>query len=255
MDISNCVAIVTGGASGLGAGCCRRLLERGAKAVTILDLAAERGAALAEELGPRSLFIRTDVTDLDSVESAFSRANERFGAANVLIAAAGATVPAKLIGRAGLLPMEKFEAAMRINLYGTLHAIRTAVSTMVSMSADDDGERGVVICLSSGAAFEGQVGQIGYSASKAALVGMTLPLARELAGYGIRVVTIAPGAFDTPIYETMAPAVRASLDAQMLFPKRMGRPEELAMFVEEILRNKMHNGRTYRFDAGLILAP
>lgn len=220
-----------------------------------MDLSAERGTALAEELGPRSLFIHTDVTDLKSVESGFSRANEHFGPANVLIAAAGATVPAKLVGRAGLLPMEKFEAAIKINLYGTIHAIRAAVSMMLPLSTDDDGERGVIICLSSGAAFEGQVGQIGYSASKAALVGMTLPLARELAGYGIRVVTIAPGAFDTPIYETMAPAVKASLNAQMLFPKRMGRPEELAMFVEEIVRNKMHNGRTYRFDAGLILGP
>lgn len=255
MEIGHCVAAVTGGASGLGAGCCRHLLERGAKAVIILDLVAERGAALAEEFGPRAMFIRTDVTDLDSVESAFSLANERFGPANVLIASAGATIPAKLIGRAGPLPMEKFETAIKVNLYGTLHAIRTAVPAMVRLSADDDGERGVVVCLSSGAAFEGQVGQIGYSASKAAVVGMTLPLARELAAYGIRVVTIAPGAFDTPIYETMAPAVRASLDAQMLFPKRMGRPEELAMFVEEIVRNKMHNGRTYRFDAGLILAP
>jgi 3-hydroxyacyl-CoA dehydrogenase / 3-hydroxy-2-methylbutyryl-CoA dehydrogenase len=255
MKIKNSVVVVTGGASGIGEACCRHLIDLGAKGVAIFDMNAERGEALASTLGPQALFVRVDVTDLANVEAGIAATEKRFGPVNVTIAAAGVTLPAKLIGRNGPIPMERFDAAVKINLYGTLHVIRSAVFSMLKAEPNDDGERGVIINVASGAAFEGQIGQVGYSAAKAGVVGMTLPLMRELAPHGIRVVTIAPGAFDTPIYGSMAPAVRAGLEAQFLFPKRMGKPEEFAMFVEEILRNPVHNGRTYRFDSGNILNP
>jgi 3-hydroxyacyl-CoA dehydrogenase / 3-hydroxy-2-methylbutyryl-CoA dehydrogenase len=255
MKISNVVGIVTGGASGIGAACCRRLVEMGAKGVVISDLNEKTGTSLAAELGDRAIFIATDVSDLSSVEAAVAATEKCFGPVNTVIASAGITAPAKLMGRSGMIAVEKFDAAIKTNLYGTLYVIRCAVQSMMKAGVDEDGERGVILCVSSGAAFEGQIGQIGYSAAKAAIVGMTFPLMRELAPEGIRVVTVAPGAFDTPIYGTVPPEVKAGLVAQMLFPKRMGRVEEFALFAEEIIRNPMHNGRTYRFDAGVILNP
>ncbi|MHB2266310.1 SDR family NAD(P)-dependent oxidoreductase [Aliihoeflea sp. 2WW] len=254
MNISESIAVVTGGASGIGAACCKRLIHLGAKGVAILDLNEEAGNNLARELGDRSLFCKTDVADLGSVEAAVDLAESSLGPVNTVIAAAGVAAPARLFGKSGPIPMEKFDATIRVNLYGTLHVIRTAVGSMRKGPELADGERGVIICVSSGAAYEGQVGQIGYSASKAAIVGMTYPLMRELAPEGIRVVTIAPGAFDTPIYDSVPPSVKAGLEAQMMFPKRLGHPEEFAMFVEEIIRNPVHNGRTYRFDSGVILS-
>jgi NAD(P)-dependent dehydrogenase (short-subunit alcohol dehydrogenase family) len=255
MKISESIAVVTGGASGIGAACCRHLIELGAKGVAVLDLNEKSGKALAAELGERAIFIGTDVADLSSVESAVVETERRFGPVNTVIASAGVTLPAKLIGRSGMIDVDKFDAAIKINLYGTLYVIRSAVQSMLKGGVNEDGERGVIICVSSGAAFEGQIGQIGYSAAKAAIVGMTYPLMRELAAEGIRVVTVAPGAFDTPIYGSVPPEVKSQLVAQMLFPKRMGKVEEFALFAEEIIRNPMHNGRTYRFDAGVILNP
>ena len=151
--------------------------------------------------------------------------------------------------------MDRFDAVLRVNLYGTVHVLRSAVVAMQANEPSEDGERGVVVLVSSAAAFEGQVGQVAYSASKGALAGMTMPLARELGGHGIRVVTVAPGAFDTPIYEQVPAEVKESLVAPTLFPKRLGRPEEFALFVEELIRNPAHNGRTYRFDGGATLPP
>lgn len=255
MELKSAIAVVTGGASGIGRACCEHLARQGAEGIAILDRDSDKGEALAGEIGSCAMFARTDVTDPDSVEAAIAATQQCFGPVNVVITSAGAAMPARLIGRNGMIAMEKFDAAMKVNLYGTLHAIRSGVASMLEREPDENGERGVVICVSSGAAFEGQIGQIGYSASKAAIVGMTYPLMRELAGHGVRVVTVAPGAFETPIYETIPPEVRAGLEAQMLFPKRLGKPEEFAMFAEELIRNPMHNGRTYRFDAGLILQP
>jgi len=255
MKLSDSVAIITGGASGIGAACAEYLLDKGAKAVILLDINAESGAAFAGKLGAKSLFIQTDITDLASVEAAVTLAEETFGPITVVINAAGVTLPAKLIGRKGPIPMEKFDAAIKINLYGTLHVIRSVVPSLLKAEPNEDGERGIIINVASGAAFEGQIGQIGYAAAKSAVVGMTMPLFRELAPDGIRVVTVAPGAFDTPIYGTMAPEVKAGIEETFLFPRRMGKPIEFAYFVEEIIRNPIHNGRTYRFDAGNILMP
>jgi 3-hydroxyacyl-CoA dehydrogenase / 3-hydroxy-2-methylbutyryl-CoA dehydrogenase len=255
MNVSDAVIVVTGGASGLGEATCRYMLELGAQGVTILDVSRERGAELALELGERCLFMPSDITDEAAVQEAIEATEARFGAVHVVVAAAGIVGPSKLLTRSGLISMERFEAVMRVNLYGTLHVIRSAAASMRKNEPDADGERGVLIMVASSAAYEGQIGQVAYSASKGALVGMTLPLARELAEYGIRVMTIAPGAFDTPIYETIPAAVREGVVDVQLFPKRLGRPAEFALLVEEIIRNPVHNGRTYRFDGGAILPP
>ncbi|MHC2576454.1 3-hydroxyacyl-CoA dehydrogenase/3-hydroxy-2-methylbutyryl-CoA dehydrogenase [Bradyrhizobium diazoefficiens] len=255
MQITDCVALITGGASGIGEACAEYLLGRGAKGVTLLDVNAEVGRSVAARLGDRALFVRTDITDLAAVENAVAAAEREFGPVSAIINAAGVTLPAKLIGKNGPIAMEKFDAAIRVNLYGTLHVIRSAVPSMLNVAPNEDGERGVIINVASGAAYEGQIGQIGYSAAKAGVIGMTMPLFRELASHGIRVVAVAPGAFDTPIYGTMPAEVKAGIERTFLFPKRMGRPQEFALFVEEIIRNPMHNGRNYRFDAGNILTP
>jgi NAD(P)-dependent dehydrogenase (short-subunit alcohol dehydrogenase family) len=255
MRIEDCVAVISGGASGIGEACARRLVELGAKGVTVVDLDDKRGEAVTRSIGSKALFVKVDVTDLTSVEAAVAATEAKFGPVTTVINSAGVTLPAKLIGSKGPIAMDRFDAAIKINLYGTLHVIRSAVPSMLQQTPNEDGERGVIINVSSGAAFEGQIGQIGYSAAKAAVVGMTFPLMRELAKDGIRVVTVAPGAFDTPIYETMKPAVKRGIEDSFLFPKRMGRPDEFASFVEELIRNPIHNGRTYRFDAGNILMP
>lgn len=255
MQIENAVAIVTGGASGLGEAAVRRLLELGARAVVALDLNDERAAGLRDELGERFSHHRIDVSDLDQVEAAAAAIEAECGAARVLVNAAAVAAPAKLLSSRGPIPMEIFDKGIRINLYGPIHMMRSVVPAMAASEPNEDGERGVIINVSSGAAWEGQIGQVAYSASKAALVGLTMPLFRELAAHGIRVMTIAPGAFDTPIYDQMPPAVKADLAAQSLFPPRMGKPSEFGLLIEEIVRNPMHNGRTIRLDAGMILRP
>ncbi|MCA8057351.1 MULTISPECIES: SDR family NAD(P)-dependent oxidoreductase [Burkholderia cepacia complex] len=253
MKVENTVTVITGGASGLGEATARYLLGNGARGVVLLDMNVERGAALENELGERALFVQTDISDMDGVQHAVDAALERFGAIHAMVAAAAIPGPSKLITRNGPIDMGKFDRVIKVNVYGILHVMRAAVTAMMGNEPNEDGERGVVINVASGAAFEGQIGQIAYSASKAALVGMTMPLARELAAHGVRVVTIAPGAFDTPIYEGVPPEVKAGMVDLVLFPKRLGKPSEFALFVEEIIRNPLHNGRTYRFDGGAIL--
>lgn len=253
MDIRGTVSVITGGASGLGEATARRLVELGAAGVVILDVDDDRGKTVADELGDRCLYVSTDISDDEQVQAAVGRGLDVFGAVHAVVAAAGVAVPAKLLGRHGPLPMAKFDLAMKVNVYGTLHVIRAAAAAMLENEPNVDGERGVIVPVSSGAAFEGQIGQIGYGASKAALVGMTYPLARELGEHGIRVATIAPGAFDTPIYDGIPTAVKQSMIDLTVFPKRLGQSSEFALFVEEILRNPLHNARTYRFDGGMIL--
>lgn len=255
MQVEESVVLITGGASGLGEATARYLSGKGARGVVVLDLNAERGARLADELGERCLFVRTDVADDAAVQRAVADGVARFGALHAVVSAAAIPGPARLIGRGGPMAMDRFDKVMKINVYGTLHVLRAAVPAMLGNAPNDEGERGVIVNVASGAAYEGQIGQIAYSASKAALVGMTMPLARELAAHGIRAVTIAPGAFETPIYDGIPKAVREGMIDTLLFPKRFGRAPEFAMFVEEILRNPMHNGRSYRFDGGAILPP
>lgn len=253
MQIQNSVALVTGAASGLGEATVRHLLSLGARGIILLDANAERGQALQDELGERALFVASDITDEVAVQRAVDLGVERFGALHAVVGAAGIAGPARLVGRKGVIPMDKFDIVVKVNLYGTVHVLRAAVPAMQRNEPTEDGERGVFVHVASGAAFEGQIGQMAYSASKAAVVGMTLPLARELGESGIRVVTIAPGSFDTPIYEQMPAAVKQNIINLQLSPKRLGKPSEFAMFAEEVIRNPVHNGRTYRFDGGAIL--
>lgn len=256
MRMTDTVALISGGASGLGAGTARHLLDQGARGVALLDTNESLGRAVADELGTeRCFFIATDVADPDAVQHAVDESVRRFGQVNVAVNAAAVGGPGKLVSKGKLADMQKFRRVIDINLYGTVHIVRSAAAEMMRNDPNEDGERGVIINVSSGAAYEGQVGQAAYSASKGAVVGMTFPLMREFAPHGIRVMTIAPGMFDTPIYDTLPPDLRSQLLQHALFPPRMGRPKEFAMLAEEIIRNPMHNGRTIRFDAGMILPP
>lgn len=247
-------AIVTGGASGLGEAAARRLIQLGAT-VAAFDLDATRGAQLEAELGEHYRHHLVDVSDLEQVESAVAAIEAEHGPVRIIVNAAAVPAPAKLLSSRGPLPMDLFDKGIKINLYGPIHVMRSVVGGMAGSDPNEDGERGVIINVASGAAYEGQVGQIAYSASKGALVSLTMPLFRELAAHGIRVMTVAPGAFDTPIYDQVPPELKQELAAQSLFPKRMGRPEEFGLLIEEIVRNPMHNGRTIRLDAGMILPP
>jgi NAD(P)-dependent dehydrogenase (short-subunit alcohol dehydrogenase family) len=254
MDIRQAVVVVSGGASGLGEATCRHFAQLGARGIGIIDRDEQRGRSLAREFGDKGVFAAADIADDQEVDAAVAAVAERFGAMHVLVNCAAIGGPAKLVGRDGApIPLERFDQVLRVNLYGTVHMLRAAVPRMMKNAPDADGERGVVVNVSSGAAYEGQAGQLAYAASKAALVGMTMPLARELGSHGIRVVTVAPGAFDTPIYEQAPPAVKEGIVKASVFPRRMGRPSEFAQFAAEIASNPMHNARTYRLDAGLIL--
>jgi len=249
MDINGIVAIVSGGASGLGAATVRLLAEKGAK-IGILDLTQDKGEDLTSELGEHAVFCKTDVTDINSVQEAIKKTLDKFGAVHAAISCAGVPNAAKVLGKKGPIDMELFNTVLQINLVGTMHVIRAAAEQMVNNAPNDNGEKGVIINTSSGAAFEGQIGQAAYSASKAGIVGMTLPIAREFAQYGIRVMTIAPGLFETPMIAGMTDAVKASLIEKLNFPKRMGKPSEFANLCAQIIENPMLNGDTIRLDGG-----
>ena len=255
MQIKDSVVVVTGGGSGLGEAVARRMLELGARYVASFDFNGERGALLEAELGSAFGHHQVDVADLAQVEAAVAAVEAEHGPVQVLVNAAGVGAPAKLFSSRGSLPMDAFDRGIKINLYGPIHVMRSVVPGMAGSEPNEEGERGGIINVSSGAAFEGQVGQIAYSASKAALVGLTMPLFRELSVHVIRVMTVAPGAFDTPIYAQVPAALRDELASQSLFPPRMGKPEEFGLLIEEIVRNPMHNGRTIRLDAGMMLRP
>lgn len=254
MRIKNSVAIVTGGASGLGEACIRGLIADGAK-VSIFDLSENNGNRLASEMGENCLFCKTDVTDESSVRSAIEKTMQRFGAIHIAINCAGVATPAKVISKRGPMPIEGFIQVVNINLIGTMNIIRLAAEQMLKNTPNEDGEKGVVINTASDAAFEGQIGQAAYSASKAGIVGMTLPIAREFANYGIRNATISPGMFDTPMIAGMTDQVRASLIATCIFPKRMGKASEYASLAMEIIENCMINGSMFRLDGALRMQP
>ena len=253
MEIKDSVAIVTGGASGLGEACVRALLDEGGK-VSILDFAEERGQKVASELGDAALFCLTDITKEEDVQSAIDKTIETFGAIHIAVNCAGVGIPAKVLGKEGPMSMDHFNKVVQINLIGTMNVVRLAAEKMVKNQGNDDGEKGVVINVASVAAFDGQIGQAAYSASKAGVAGMTLPIAREFAEYGIRIMTIAPGIFLTPMLQGLDEKVQEALGRMVPFPKRLGEPSEFAALVQHIVENSMLNGEVIRLDGALRMA-
>jgi len=252
MQIEGQSAIVTGGASGLGGATAEMLARAGAK-VAIFDLNAEAGEAKAKELG--GAFFKVNVTDESEVEEAIAKAEGLHGKARILVNCAGIGPPAKVINRDGsAIPLQGFTSIVNVNLFGSFNVLSKWAAAL--HTAEPLGEeRGVVINTASVAAFDGQIGQAAYAASKGGIVGMTLPIAREFARYGIRVMTIAPGLFLTPLMQSLPQEAQDSLGAQVPFPNRLGHPEEYAMMVESIVRNPMLNGETIRLDGAIRMAP
>lgn len=254
MQVSDSVFLITGGASGLGAGTARMVVANGGKAV-LADVNEVEGKALAAELGASVRFVRTDVTDEASGKAAVAAAQSSFGALHGLVNCAGVVHGEKVLGKEGPHDLAGFARTISINLVGSFNMTRLAAEAMARNTPNAGGERGVVVLTASVAAFDGQIGQAAYSASKGGLVGMTLPIARELARYGIRVVTIAPGIFETPMMSGLPKEVQESLGKMVPFPPRLGRPPEYASLVAEIVRNEMLNGETIRLDGAIRLAP
>jgi 3-hydroxyacyl-CoA dehydrogenase / 3-hydroxy-2-methylbutyryl-CoA dehydrogenase len=249
-----CKAMITGGASGLGEAVVRTLTAVGSKAA-ILDLDENKGCSLAAELGDNTLFIKTDVSSEESVQTAISQTLKAYGAINLVVNCAGIAPAAKVLGKSGPHDLALFNKVIQVNLVGTFNVVRLAAEKMAENNPGQDGERGVIINTASVAAFEGQIGQAAYSASKGGIAGLTLPLARELASLGIRVVTIAPGIMETPMLMGMPDNVREALGKMVPFPPRLGRPEEYAMLVRQIVENKMLNGTTIRLDGAIRMQP
>ena len=250
MKIQDAIVLITGAASGLGAGTAMRFVENGAS-VVILDRDQDKGNALAAELSETARFIKADVTDESEIQAALEFTVSEFGGLNTLINCAGIGIAIRTTSSRGPHPLDLFESVIRINLIGTFNVIRLASTMMAGNPANAGGERGVIVNTASVAAFEGQIGQAAYSASKGGIVGMTLPIARDLARYGIRVCTIAPGIFDTPLLGNLPEAARTSLSAQMPFPQRLGTPGDFAQLAQQIVENEMLNGETIRLDGAL----
>lgn len=254
MQIQGQTFIVTGGSSGLGAACVRRLAGLGAN-VVIVDVQTAAGEALAAELGPQATFVQTDVTSEEAVQAAVDTAVATYGAVNGAINCAGIAIGERVLGREKPHPLASFSRVIQINLIGTFNVIRLASEAMAKNEPNAGGERGVIISTASVAAYDGQIGQAAYSASKGGVVGMTLPIARELARFGIRVMTIAPGIFYTPMMAGMPQAVQDSLGAAVPFPPRLGRPDEYAQLAQHIIENEMLNGEVIRLDGAIRMAP
>ena len=253
MNMQRAAAVVFGGASGLGAATARRLAADGAQ-VVVADINALAAAEVASEVGGRAH--TCDVTDSDSVQAAVDLAaglSER--GLRISVCCAGIPNPAKLVGRDGPTPLEIFTKVITVNLIGTINTLRLAASAMVGNEPDDESERGICVNTASIAAFDGQIGQVAYSASKGGIVGLTLPVARELAGKGVRVMTVAPGLFETPMMASLPEAAREALGSVTPFPSRLGRPQEYAELVAHIVSNRMLNGEVIRIDGAVRLAP
>ncbi len=254
MQVADRVFLITGGASGLGATVAGHLVAGGAK-VVLADIGREAGEAKARELGEGARFIVTDVTDAGQAEAAVRLAVEAFGRLDGLVNCAGIAPGERVVGRAGPHSLELFARVININLIGTFNVLRLAADVISRNEPGEDGERGVIVNTASVAAFDGQIGQAAYSASKAGVAGMTLPVARELARFGIRVVTVAPGTFETPMMAAMTEEVRASLNAAVPFPARLGKPDEFAALVQHIIENRYLNGEVIRLDGAIRMAP
>jgi NAD(P)-dependent dehydrogenase (short-subunit alcohol dehydrogenase family) len=254
MRIEGSGALVAGGASGLGEAMARRLHGGGAS-VVIADLNAEKGEALAEELGDRARFVEANVTEPDAVEAAVAAAAEADGGLRISVCCAGIGWAQRTTGKQGPHDLQIFRNVIEVNLIGTFNVLRLAATAMNENEADEEGERGVCIQTASIAAFDGQIGQVAYSASKGGIVGLTLPAARDLASRGIRVLTIAPGLFDTPLLAALPEEQRQALGATIPFPSRLGRPEEYADLAAAAVGNPMLNGETIRLDGALRMPP
>lgn len=255
MKIDSSVALITGGASGLGLACSQLFATSGAR-VVIADLNAEQGAAAAQQIGEQARFCKTDVTSEESVQQAVDQALAVFGGLQIVINCAGIGLAERTLGREHAPHnLAAFSRIIHVNLIGTFNVIRLAAAAMAQNTANEEHERGVIINTASVAAFEGQIGQAAYSASKGGVVGMTLPIARDLARYGIRVMTIAPGLFETPLLGGLPEAARTSLGQQVPFPSRLGRPPEYAALAKHIVENIMLNGEVIRLDGAIRMAP
>lgn len=258
MNFTNITALVTGGASGLGEATVRMLAGQGAN-VIIADLNQERGYALADELGKQVRFCLTNVTDESDVQAAINRAVDTFGGLHINVNCAGVAEARKTLGKVdgvyGAHSLAAFQKVIAVNLIGTFNAIRLSALTMERNEPNTEGERGVIINTASVAAFDGQMGQAAYAASKGGIVGMTLPIARDLARSGIRVMTIAPGLFETPLLASLPEEARLSLGQQVPFPSRLGRPTEYAQLAKSIIENPMLNGEVIRLDGAIRMGP
>lgn len=255
MEIADSVAIVTGGASGLGRATAEALVARGGR-VMILDRDTEKGEAVAAALGEAAAFTTTDVTSEESVRAAMAATIARFGAIHLCVNCAGVGTAMKTVARNGTAhDLGIFETVVRINLIGTFNVLRLAAAEMLRNEPGEDGERGLIVNTASVAAFDGQVGQVAYSATKGGVVGMTLPIARDLAPMGIRCNTIAPGIFDTPLMNAAPDRVKQPLIEMTQFPKRLGHPEEYAALVCHLMENRFMNGETIRLDGGIRMQP
>lgn len=254
MDIAQSKAVITGGASGLGFATAERIIAAGGHAV-LLDVNDEHGKTSAQKLGGRAMFVQSDVGNETAVKTAIQTANEFMGGITFAVNCAGIATAGRTLGREGTWPTENFSRVIQVNLIGSYNVTKEAAAVMQLNDANEDGERGVVISTASIAAFEGQIGQAAYSASKGGVVGMMLPLAREFAQFGIRVNTIAPGIFMTPMMAGMPEEVQDSLGKQIPFPPRLGRPEEYADTAAFIYGNPMVNGETIRVDGAIRMQP
>ena len=254
MQIKNSVFLVTGGASGLGAATARMAAENGGR-VVIADMQADAGDKLAKELGAGARFVRTDVTSEADAKAAVELALKEFGGLHVLVNCAGIAIGEKTIGKEGPHKLSSFARVIGVNLIGTFNMIRLAADAMAKAGPNAAGERGVIINTASVAAFDGQIGQAAYSASKGGVVGMTLPIARDLSRSGIRVCTIAPGIFETPMLLGMPKDIQESLGKMVPFPSRLGRPAEYAQLARSIIENEMLNGEVIRLDGAIRMAP
>lgn len=254
MQIDQAKAVITGGASGLGFAVARHLVAHGA-AVALLDVNDEKGQAAARELGPAARYFRADVTHEEGIAGTLAEAQAALGGLNAVISCAGVLGAGRVLGKEGPMPLSTFATTVTINLIGSFNVAKAAANLMQHNAPGEDGERGVIVNTASIAAYEGQIGQAAYSASKGGVVAMTLPMAREFARIGVRVMTIAPGVFHTPMVDGMPEQVYQSLCAQVPYPSRLGKPEEYADTVAFILQNRYLNGETIRVDGAIRLAP
>ncbi len=252
MDVNNMAAVVTGGASGLGGATARALAGAGAK-VAVLDVNGDGATAMAKDIG--GLGFECDVTDPGAVEAALGRVNDGIGVPRIVINCAGIGVAERIVGRAGPMPLENFARVININLIGTFNVLRRAAAEVTKRDELDEGERGVIVNTASVAAFEGQVGQAAYSSSKGGIAGLTLPAARELARFGIRVVAIAPGLIETPMFDGLPDSARDALSGITQSPRRLGYPEEYASLIMHIAENRLLNGEVIRLDGAIRLPP